>query len=151
MKITFLDCVFALFVMVGFEQPARAATLHVPAEYGTIQTAINAAFDGDTIEISPGTYVENLQIRSKGIKLIGTGGAAVTTVRAANFGSVVENINFISPAVTTLQGLTIKGGQQSTGGGLYGAGPAPIVVTDCVFDDNQGLFIWPDVKRGLTT
>jgi hypothetical protein len=51
--------------------PARnPITINVPADYSTIQTAINAAIGGDTIAVKAGTYNENIVI-SKSIKLIG--------------------------------------------------------------------------------
>jgi parallel beta-helix repeat protein len=37
-------------------------TLHVPGDYSTIQAAINASIDGDTISIGSGTYNENIVI-----------------------------------------------------------------------------------------
>ena len=40
--------------------PAFASTIHVPADQPTIQAAINAAAKGDTVLVSPGTYVENI-------------------------------------------------------------------------------------------
>ncbi len=46
-----------------------AAVLHVPQQYSTIQAAINAAVNGDTVLVSPGTYHENIQFRGKGITL----------------------------------------------------------------------------------
>jgi parallel beta-helix repeat protein/predicted outer membrane repeat protein len=36
--------------------PVTAATLNVPADYPTIQSTIDAAVDGDTVIIAPGTY-----------------------------------------------------------------------------------------------
>jgi len=44
-----------------------AAVLHVPQQYTTVQAAINAALNGDTVLVSPGTYYENIQFRGKGI------------------------------------------------------------------------------------
>jgi len=45
-------------------------TINVPADYKTIQAAINAAIDNDTISVKFGTYNENIVLDKK-IKLIG--------------------------------------------------------------------------------
>ena len=45
-------------------------TIKVPGDYTTIQAALDAAIDGDTISVSAGTYNENIVI-NKSIKLIG--------------------------------------------------------------------------------
>lgn len=44
--------------------------INIPADYSTIQAAVNAAINGDTIAVRAGTYNENIII-GKGIKLIG--------------------------------------------------------------------------------
>jgi hypothetical protein len=44
-----------------------SATLKVPAQYSKIQLAINAAVNGDTVLVSPGTYFENIRFRGKKI------------------------------------------------------------------------------------
>jgi nitrous oxidase accessory protein NosD len=52
---------------------ASAATLDVgpKAKYNTIQKAVDAAKDGDTIRVAPGTYKENVKIDNKTISLNG--------------------------------------------------------------------------------
>ncbi len=42
--------------------PARAETFKVPKQHATIQAALDAAGPGDTVEIAPGAYAENLVI-----------------------------------------------------------------------------------------
>src|SRR6267143_312478 len=39
----------------------------------SIQAAINKAEQGDTVKVAPGTYQENVQIKTDGIKLKGAG------------------------------------------------------------------------------
>jgi hypothetical protein len=47
----------------------NANILHVPGNYPTIQSAINAAANGDTILVSPGIYFENVNFRGKAVLL----------------------------------------------------------------------------------
>jgi hypothetical protein len=47
----------------------NGATLRVPQDYSSIQSAINAAKSGDTVLVSPGTYSGGLTISGKAITL----------------------------------------------------------------------------------
>lgn len=47
----------------------NASILNVPGTYPTIQTAINASSNGDTILVAPGVYYENVNFRGKGVLL----------------------------------------------------------------------------------
>ncbi len=49
---------------------ATAAVLHVPADHATIQAAIDAAQDGDTVSVARGVYVEALVIAGKSVTLV---------------------------------------------------------------------------------
>lgn len=49
----------------------QSAVIHVPADYVTIQEAINFASNGDTVLVAPGIYQENINFNEKNIKLIG--------------------------------------------------------------------------------
>lgn len=55
----------------AFEHGAAAPkTLRVPREYATIQSAIDAARDGDTVLVDPGTYREGLRLAGKSVRLV---------------------------------------------------------------------------------
>lgn len=71
-----------------------AKQIHVPADYATIQAAIDASSDSDTVYVGPGTYVENISFSGKDILLKATGGAVATTIQPANLDiSVVSFVN----------------------------------------------------------
>ena len=76
------------------------------SQYATIQAAVNAASDGDTFLIAPGSYTENVAIAGKAISLEGFGGATL-------HGSITES--------GTLNGaLTIDGISIDATGRQYG-------------------------------
>jgi len=66
-----------LIIILTVALPAGAATLQVPAEHPTIQSAIDAAVDGDTVIVAPGTYT------GEGNRYIDFKGKAIT-VRSEN-------------------------------------------------------------------
>ena len=64
-----------------------ADILHVPSEYETIQSAIDAAYPGDQVVVAAGTYSENLRIKV-GIELAGAGSDS-TIIRGPNSEDVI--------------------------------------------------------------
>src|SRR5262245_54984398 len=88
----------ALWTMLG----SAAATLRVPQEFPTIQAAIDAAPSGDTVEVAPGTYRENLVI-AKSLVLRSTGGAALTVIDGGRTGLVVVVMSGSAVQVATIQ------------------------------------------------
>lgn len=62
----------------------RGSTLRVPSEYSRIASAIDAAFEGDTVLVAPGTYTgpgnRDIQFYGKDIVLLSEGGPEVTII-----------------------------------------------------------------------
>jgi len=83
--------------------------INVPSQYTTIQSGIDAASDGDTVCVGPGTYNESVSI-NKSIRLSGRG-ASQSVINGqiypsplGYYSTVVFNANDI-----TLEGFYIKG------------------------------------------
>lgn len=82
---------------------ARAATLIVPTDHPTIQAAIDNAAIGDSILIEPGTYTENVVLRS-GVDVAGRE-TARTIIQPQD--EVVATVNIGSVTNARLSNLTI--------------------------------------------
>jgi len=93
--------------MVG---TAGASTINVnesdPNNYTTIQGAVNAAGDYDTILVYPGTYTENVDVNKK-LNITSTEGASVTYVKAAASNDHVFDIQSNN---VNISGFNISGG-----------------------------------------
>ena len=74
--------------------------------YPTIQQAVNAAHDGDTVGVGPGTYPGGIII-VKSVSLVGAG-VGLTTIRGG--GPVVTIGSPTAAPTVTIAGLTITGG-----------------------------------------
>jgi hypothetical protein len=125
-------------------QSLDAATILVGPPPASIQTAINSAGNGDTIQLSAGTYVEPVQVISKSLTIVGAGEnttiiqappAAIPLTQFFTFGSnfwcvlMVDNQAAPTPQTVNISALTVDGStQQDTttlpapSPGFYGSG-----------------------------
>ncbi len=95
-----------------------AAERHVPAEYPTIQQAIDAARDGDIVLVQPGTYLESIRFRGKAITVRAAGlssGQAIrrTAIAGRARGSCVVFDQGETPA-SVLEGFALSEGRGAT-------------------------------------
>ena len=103
----------------------------VPADFSTIQSAINASSSADTVLVSPGKYIENINFNGKNIVL---GSLFLTTQDTTYISSTIIDgnqnghvVEFSSGEDSTavLCGFTITNGyasgsqQSGNGGGIY--------------------------------
>jgi len=90
-------------------------TLEVPAQFATIQAAIDAADPGDELLVSPGTYVENIDFLGKDIVVRSAEGPEGTIIDGGGTAHVVKFDSGETPAAE-LDGFTITNGCACTGG-----------------------------------
>jgi hypothetical protein len=73
-----------ILVCGGSGRPAAATTRHVPETYPTIQAAIIAAVEGDTVLLSPGTYRgvgnRNIELGGKDLVITSANGPTQTII-----------------------------------------------------------------------
>jgi predicted outer membrane repeat protein len=110
-------CCGVLLALCGLAQSVHAAVIAVPADQPSIQAAVAAASIGDEIVLAPGTYTESVDLLGKGIKIRGSGGAAVTIISPPTGQRGVVISNAADPVV--LEGVTVTGAAIS---GASGAG-----------------------------
>ncbi len=105
--------------LTGTAVESGGFVLNVPDDYETIQSAILAAVDEDTVLVAPGEYVENINFTGKAIVVMGNiEDPSATVIDGGGVGSVVT-FNQEEPETAALTGLTIKNGSASFGGGIY--------------------------------
>lgn len=121
---------------------ALAEDLHVPAQFATIQQAIDAAADGDTIRIAPGTYRESVIWVDKDLNIFGSG--ALQTIVDPGLGAggpggrAFELVNV--PMSSRLDGIMIRGGNiMMPGGGMALSNSSP-TISNCIFTANDASF-----------
>lgn len=129
------------------------ATITVPADQPTIQSAINAAVSGDTVLVSPGTYTENLDFQGKAITVTSASGPSVTIIDGGAKGPVVS---FHSGELrsSVLSGFTLRnGGGEPTptlagGGGVYVVNSAP-TISNNIITANACHGVWVQTGAAL--
>jgi parallel beta-helix repeat protein len=130
-----------LFVATSFAQN----TINVPGDQPTIQGAINAANNGDTVLIAPGTYYENINFNGKAVTVTSSGGPSVTIIDGGQNGSVVT-FDSGETMSSGLNGVAIRNGYASyngsydsgRGGGIQIMNSSP-TVTGNLISNNSAL------------
>lgn len=128
-KISLTEAIHALQVISEGRSPLTSKTINVPGDVPTIQQAIDAAAEGDTIKVAAGTYTENIIIKTDLIWLEGAGQDG-TIIKGSSFHVVtVDGANSVS-----LEGFKVEGGNH----GVYGTMGATFSVRNVSVENVSG-------------
>jgi len=105
----------------------------VPENFSTIQSAIDVSVDGDTVQVSPGIYAENISFNGKKIKVSST--FSLTRDPAVIDSTVIDGSGLTSvvsfdsgeDSTSVLEGFTIRNGNASNGGGISCSSASPVL------------------------
>ena len=133
-------------ITATYTEITSGITIRVPIDYVTIQAAIDAASDGDTVLIADGIYAglgnKDLDFKGKAIKLVSENGPdnCIIDCEGSGRGFYFHNGERQNSVIF---GLTIKGGQVGTdGGGIYCTFSSP-TITNCTISGNKcGVELW---------
>ena len=134
-------------ILLGAGAPiALADVLNVPADYATIQAAIDAASDGDVVLVAPGVYAEKFSYNAKDIAVRSSGGPLVTTIDGATIPDAMVYVVGGETLDATLEGFTLINGNSSpqtscaggfaNGGAVYVGSSSELTIIGCRFENN---------------
>ncbi len=121
-RLRILLCAATLFLVAP--TVAAATIIRVPQDYPTVQAGIDAAVNGDTVRVSPGTYVERIDFHQKAITVESVDGPQATILDGGGLGPVVSIAEYTGHT-PVFRGFTVRNGGLDGGISTYG-GPVLI-------------------------
>lgn len=114
---------------------AFAATWYVPAGSNLAQT-VETADPGDLVVVGPGTFILTSEmVVTNGITVTGEYGSDWSIIDAQG----LSRCMYIEDTATIVSGLTFRNGYSTNSGGAIHSAGEQVVITNCVFHDNQAM------------
>jgi nitrous oxidase accessory protein len=137
LSLLLLGMAFSVFniASVAFSQKTR----QVPAEYSTIQEAIDASNLGDVVYVSKGTYYEHLVITKDCLMLIGEN-FNTTIIDGNQTGAVIK----VSANNVTITGFTIRGSGEGKEGIYLDHSSNSTIVDNIIHNCSVGIRVHND-------
>ena len=142
-----VSCLWALGSAVGVYQEAEAEVFLVrpdgTGDFPTIIAAVEAAADGDTIELEDGVFrgvgnrnihmTEDVSVRSR------SGNSKECVIDCeGSVSSPAQGFDLVFVQSATFEGLTIRNGYVATGAAMSMWGSSPLI-RNCIFENNTAL------------
>ncbi len=142
----------AVVFVLAVSAMSQGASINVPADYDTIQKAINAAGANDTINVSPGNYNENLTINKANLIFIGANAGIPGSSERSDESNIIGYVKIVSNGIS-LNGFKITDGAYVPAGekaGVYIVGGTSGHTIQCnLFTRTGAAPGGPDQFRGI--
>ncbi|MEQ1503054.1 MAG: MopE-related protein [Myxococcota bacterium] len=133
----------------GYSEPDTvevnvAGDVRVPEDYPTLKAAVEGASTGAAILVGPGTFPTRIDLEGKNLTLIGAG-RDLTVLDGQDLGPVIIADD---AEIVALDGLTLTGGRNGRGGGLWSR-DGDVTLTDVALADNlaaEGAGLYADTS-----
>ena len=103
--------------------------------FATIQKAVDAAWDGDTVMVWPGVYREDIVLRNKAITLQSADDAAVVTADSA----YAFSFYYAESSNCVLRNFIITGCDSANGGAIFLDSSSPTLTNLTITDNRLGV------------
>jgi len=130
--------IFQVVLAAAMALTAAAATIYVPDDHATIQGAIDAASNGDTVIVKRGTYFENINFQGKAITVKSSDGPEVTVIDGSQEWKSVVTFEKYEGRDSILDGFTITNGcgnyvaHLMCGGGICCISTSPTIINNMI-------------------
>jgi len=130
---------------LNVDMTPRPTLINIPADYPTIQAGIDSSFDGDTVLVQPGTYVENVNFNGHNVVLgslfLTTGNPSYisSTIIDGNSSNWVVAFGNEEDTTTVITGFTIQNGYAPYGGGIVCGGSSPKIINNIITGNSASM------------